>query len=335
VILNVSRAVEILKSGGVVAIPTETVYGLAGCIDDEEAIRKIFATKARPFFDPLIVHVTDAQAARELVTEWPKLAQVLTEKFWPGPLTLVLKKNESVSPLISSGLETVAVRAPAHPVAQMILKSVGVPLAAPSANRFGRTSPTRASHVEQEFSETVGVVDGGPCIVGVESTVLLIEEGVKISILREGMLTGSEIKKFLKDMSIPFTEVAQVEKHKSPGHLKHHYMPEIPLVYLRTQKVFDENLKSEMREIFEKIPATEEGMTLHRPGQVQSFTELKLNQNPVHAARELYHQMRECSQQKTDVILFYEQDFMRDAKTLESWLPLLDRLQKAATIILD
>src|SRR5262249_14260289 len=153
---SVSQACELLLTDGIVAVPTETVYGLAGKIDSPVALKKIFATKQRPFFDPLIVHVKDLEQARPLVKKIAPIFRDLAEAFWPGPLTLVLEKSSLVDDLITSGLPTVALRAPRHELAQKILTHIGA-FAAPSANRFGKTSPTTADHVIQEFGEQVAV----------------------------------------------------------------------------------------------------------------------------------------------------------------------------------
>ncbi len=139
---NIKKAADLLKSGDVVAIPTETVYGLAGSIESEKGLHKIFSTKERPFFDPLIVHVNSIDMAKSLTSSWDAACEALAQAFWPGPLTLALKKNEKVSDLITAGLDSVGLRFPSHPVAQEVIKAVGSPLAAPSANKFMRTSPT-------------------------------------------------------------------------------------------------------------------------------------------------------------------------------------------------
>ena len=146
------QAVSIMKNDGIVAIPTETVYGLGAAISSETALKKIFEVKKRPFFDPLIVHVENIEQAKTLTSEWPEIADSVCQQFWPGPLTIVLKKNQNVSSLITAGLERVGLRCPQHPVALEILRKLKIPIAAPSANLFGRTSPTTALHVETEFS---------------------------------------------------------------------------------------------------------------------------------------------------------------------------------------
>jgi L-threonylcarbamoyladenylate synthase len=172
---EISVAVEKLINGEVVGIPTETVYGLGAVISKSDAIKKIFTTKERPFFDPLIVHVSGVEQAKELSLDWSAAADILAQEFWPGPLTLVLPKK-NVSDLITSGLQTVGVRCPDHKIALEIIEKVGEPIAAPSANRFGKTSPTCKKHVLEEFNDAVFVVDGGDCSVGIESTIISVLE---------------------------------------------------------------------------------------------------------------------------------------------------------------
>lgn len=169
----IERAAEALRSGKLVAFPTETVYGLGASALDSAAVAKIFAAKGRPGNNPLIVHVESAEAARALAADWPAAAERLAEKFWPGPLTLVLPKRDCVPAITTAGAPTVALRSPAHPIARALLKAARLPVAAPSANRSQEVSPTLASHVLRSLGERVDVVlDGGPTTGGIESTVL-------------------------------------------------------------------------------------------------------------------------------------------------------------------
>src|SRR5271163_382355 len=191
---SISRAVELLRAGEVIGLPTETVYGLAGDGLNPAALARIFETKHRPLFDPLILHFADAESAFAVAEDVPEIARRLAEKFWPGPLTLVLRKKEIVPDLATSGLPNVALRVPAHPVAQALLRAFGGPLAAPSANRFGRISPTDAQAVRAELGDAVPLIlDGGPCAVGVESTVLLLSK-VQPVLLRAGGISLEEIQ---------------------------------------------------------------------------------------------------------------------------------------------
>ena len=170
-------AAEILKNGGVVAIPTETVYGLAGNAYDPKALAKIFEAKKRPHFDPLIVHISAIEELSNVALEVPEVAKKLAKAYWPGPMTLVLPKKDCIPDLATSGLPTVAVRFPNHPIAQKIIRLAGVPLAAPSANLFQHVSPTTAQHVAEQLGNVIdGIVDGGSCGVGVESTIISFPE---------------------------------------------------------------------------------------------------------------------------------------------------------------
>ena len=227
----ISRAAELLRAGEVIGLPTETVYGLAGDGLNPAALAKIFDVKQRPLFDPLILHVPDADAAFALADDVPEVARVLAGKFWPGPLTLVLRKKEFVPDLATSGLPNVAVRVPHHPVAQALLRAFAGPLAAPSANRFGRISPTDAQAVHAELGDGVALIlDGGPCTVGVESTVISLAESTPV-LLRAGGVSLEEIEALIG----PVSHATPVdEKPQAPGQLKHHYAPRKKLRLVRS-----------------------------------------------------------------------------------------------------
>jgi L-threonylcarbamoyladenylate synthase len=218
----ISRAVELLRQGEVIGLPTETVYGLAGDGRNPLALARIFEVKQRPLFDPLILHVAEAAQAWELAAQVPETARQLAARFWPGPLTLVLPKQASVPDLATSGLPHVALRVPAHPVAQALLRALGGPLAAPSANRFGRISPTEAGAVWLELGEAVPLIlDGGPCTVGLESTVLDLS-GSKPTLLRAGGVSVEELEGLIG----PIERASAVEERpQAPGQLKQHYAP--------------------------------------------------------------------------------------------------------------
>jgi L-threonylcarbamoyladenylate synthase len=217
-----------LKDGEVIGLPTETVYGLAADINNEQALKLIFETKSRPFFDPLIIHVDKKEKAKKLA-KWNKLAEFLADKFWPGPLTIVAPKTDLVNNLITAGLGSVAIRCPKHTLANVLLKDFAG-LAAPSANRFGKTSPTKAEHVEREFDGKVLVLDGGDCDVGIESTVVGIISETEIEIYRPGMITKQTLERVLQDFERKVL-VEYAQSPVAPGQLKHHYMPDIPLVF--------------------------------------------------------------------------------------------------------
>lgn len=222
---NLERAAQIIRSGGLVAFPTETVYGLGANALDARAAARIFEAKQRPSFDPLIVHVADRGMLQKVVQEVPALAERLIERFWPGPLTLVLPKSERVPGLVTSGLPTVAVRMPAHPVAQELIRRAGLPLAAPSANPFGYLSPTRAEHVERMLGGRVDLIlDGGRTEIGVESTIVLLAE--KPTVLRYGAVAVEELERVLGRLEL---RVGAREKPLVPGQLPQHYAPHTPI----------------------------------------------------------------------------------------------------------
>jgi L-threonylcarbamoyladenylate synthase len=227
----IARAVRLLRAGGVVAMPTETVYGLAGDGLNPAALARIFEIKQRPLYDPLILHFADAAAAFHVIRQIPFKARELANHFWPGPLTLVMLKQDMVPDLATSGLAQVAVRVPAHPVAQALLRAFGGPLAAPSANRFGRISPTDAAAVQAELGDGVELIlDGGPCTVGMESTVLHVS-GDQIVLLRAGGIPVEEIEVLVG----PVARATPVDDEPvAPGQLKHHYAPRKPLRLVST-----------------------------------------------------------------------------------------------------
>jgi len=223
------RAAALLREGGVVAFPTETVYGLGARATDERAVARVFEIKGRPRFDPLIVHVADWDRARALAVEIPPLAERLARRFWPGPLTLLLPKSPVVPDLVTAGLPTVAVRCPSHPVASELLRRAAIPVAAPSANRFGRLSPTTADAVAEQLGARPDLIlDGGPCPVGIESTILSIEGGAAV-LLRPGGLALEEIEAEIGPVR---TGPATDARPRAPGRLPRHYAPRTPLTLL-------------------------------------------------------------------------------------------------------
>lgn len=224
---DIAKAKEVLESGHLVGIPTETVYGLAGNALNPDAVSRIFETKNRPTFDPLILHSSSLNRVKEFVSDFPDQLKELGEKFWPGPLTLLLSKKAIVPDLVTSGLDRVAVRVPNHPLTLDLLERLDFPLAAPSANPFGYISPTSAAHVEAQLGKQISyILDGGPCQVGLESTIVGLENG-QITIYRLGGLDFSEIEKVVGPVT--------VKDHSSsnpaaPGQLESHYAPKKPFL---------------------------------------------------------------------------------------------------------
>lgn len=225
---DIQKAAQLLKRGKLVAIPTETVYGLAANAFDEEAVLSIFETKNRPHFDPLIVHSSSAEWVKQHVAQIPPLAQKLMDECWPGPLTLVLPKKPVVPDVVTSGLDSVAVRVPRHPMTHQLLQLLDFPLAAPSANPFGYVSPTTAQHVNDQLGDRIDyILDGGPTTVGLESTIIGFEEGRPI-IYRLGGLSPDVIEDLIGPVEVALN---QSSDPKAPGMLKSHYAPAKPLYF--------------------------------------------------------------------------------------------------------
>lgn len=325
--LEIEKIAKLLLGGGVVALPTETVYGLAGSIASSEALVKIFRIKKRPFFDPLIVHVLDEAQVLGLGLEISPLEKALIKRFWPGPLTLLLEKSPQIPDMVTSGLPTVAVRSPAHPLFREVLRKVGHPLAAPSANRFGRTSPSQAEHVCEEFpEEELLVLDGGDCSVGIESTVIRVGESDKtIFVYRPGGISIEEMKGFLKEKEVEMrVEHFKGSETESPGQLKHHYQPDKPLVLIPSRE--QTSLLSNPQSILELNVLD---WVFKKSGhKYKSISELSLPEDPILAARVLYSNLRQLSKEPTEVIIW----FALEATKGPSWLAIRDRLQKASSL---
>jgi L-threonylcarbamoyladenylate synthase len=219
---DIQKAKELLRKGDLVAIPTETVYGLAADATNAMAAAKIFTAKDRPEFDPLIVHVPDLESAQKYVSEIPAKAVTLANLFWPGPLTLILKKNMIIPDIVTSGMDTVGIRCPDHGLTRQLLKELPFPLAAPSANPFGYVSPTRAEHVDEQLGNKIEyILDGGPCRVGIESTIVGFENQKPV-IYRLGGLSLEKIEHTIGKFDLqPYS----TSNPKAPGQLKSHYAP--------------------------------------------------------------------------------------------------------------
>ncbi|MFP4105366.1 MAG: L-threonylcarbamoyladenylate synthase [Phycisphaerae bacterium] len=224
---DVRMAAGILRSGGVVALPTETVYGLGANALNATAVARIFEIKERPRFDPLIVHVGSVDQARQVVGQWPDAADELARHFWPGPLTMVLGKSDDIPDIVTSGLPTVAVRMPDHPLALSVIDEAGLPIAAPSANKFGCISPTTSQHVRRQLGEDVDMVlDGGPCHVGIESTIVALTEESPV-LLRAGGTPPAAIEEVVG----PIRQCgADESRPTAPGQCPRHYAPRTPLI---------------------------------------------------------------------------------------------------------
>lgn len=229
----VRRAAGIIRQGGLVAFPTETVYGLGANALNTDAVKRIFEVKERPFASPLIVHTSDSEMARSVAIEWPPLAEALARRFWPGPLTIVIRKAEVIPDLVTAGLPTVGVRVPSNAIAIELIRQSAVPIAAPSANRFTQISPTTAEHVQSSLGDRVDMIlDGGPCQVGIESTVVALRSAAPV-ILRPGMISQSELERatetrWERELDLPLLRDA----FEAPGQHPLHYAPRTPFYVL-------------------------------------------------------------------------------------------------------
>lgn len=225
---NIEEAASFLRAGHAVGMPTETVYGLAANAFDNMAVGQIFEVKNRPTFDPLIVHIANTSDLVLVARAVPEKAQILANHFWPGPLTLVLPKEQRIGDLVTSGLHTVGVRCPKHDMARALIAACGFPLAAPSANPFGYISPTTAEHVVKQLGGKIpAVLDGGACAVGVESTIVEVTENNKVTILRMGGLAIEDIEELVGKVEV---NIASSSKPSAPGMLTSHYAPRKPFV---------------------------------------------------------------------------------------------------------
>jgi L-threonylcarbamoyladenylate synthase len=239
---EIDHAARLLRAGRLVAFPTETVYGLGANALDAEAVARIYAVKRRPATSPLIVHIASIEMAQSLVANWPEIADRLARRFWPGPLTLVLEKQLErppvIPPIVTAGLPTVGLRMPAHPIALALIRAAGVPLAAPSANRFTEVSPTTADHVRLSLGSDIDyILDGGPCSIGIESTVLSLVDPRPI-LLRPGGISRTELEAIVG----PVASASEIRAgaHPSPGMHPRHYSPRTPLLLVKDGKLPDQ-----------------------------------------------------------------------------------------------
>lgn len=249
---NIRYCAELIKSGDVVGMPTETVYGLAANAYDESAVKKVFEAKRRPADNPLIVHIADIGMLKELTTSIPKIAITVCEKFWPGPLTVVLPKSDKIPLITSGGLDTVGIRLPSNKVARELINECGLPLAAPSANLSGSPSPTTAEHVFDDLNGSIpAILDGGSCSIGVESTVISFENDI-IRLLRPGRISVDDLKTVASDVIIDkgvLEIISNDAKVKSPGMKYKHYSPKADITLVDGSIEFFENYVSERNSI--------------------------------------------------------------------------------------
>lgn len=293
---DIQKAVKILKNGELVAIPTETVYGLAANALCAKSVSQIFRAKKRPTFDPLIIHSDSIEKLKKHIAYFPPKAEKLANHFWAGALTLVLEKKDSIPDLVTSGLSSVAVRIPNHPLTLELLRNLDFPLAAPSANPFGYISPTSAQHVETMLGNEIPyVLDGGICDLGIESTIVSFEKGEAI-ILRKGAISIEKIEKLIGKVTV---KLHSSSSPKAPGMLKSHYAPKIPL--------FIANQNQSIKELIKQ----HEGKKIGILSFEKEFPEIEAEKQRIlspkgdfsEAAHNLFAYLRELDAMNLDVIL--------------------------------
>lgn len=312
----IRRAAELLRAGKLVAFPTETVYGLGALALDPEAVRGIFAAKGRPAKNPLIVHVATSEQAKEVAAGWPEEAQALAERFWPGPLTLVLPKAAGLPPEVTGGLEAVGIRVPAHPVALELIRAVGAPLAAPSANRYTEVSPTSAAHVERSLGGRIhAILDGGETTVGIESTVLDLS-GDTPTLLRPGAVAVSELEEVIGSVRRLGGEGAELHL-PSPGLARRHYAPGAKV------SLFDpEELSARAAGADETVGVM--ARSPRPPGAPGAARWVQMPASPAAYARQLYRTLH--AMDEADV----ESLWIELPPDEEAWEGVRDRLRRAA-----
>jgi len=310
---DVARAAAILKAGGLVALPTETVYGLGADAADDQAVARIFAAKGRPADHPLIVHIASADEMTRWARDIPEAAWRLAAQFWPGPLTLILKRAPGVAEAASGGLGTIGLRVPGHPVAQALLHAFGGGIAAPSANRFGRISPTCADHVLSELDGRIeAVLDGGPCAVGLESTILDLS-GPHPQVLRPGRVTAEALAAVVGQVNTQ----ASAQAPRVPGSLEAHYAPDTPLRLVESSL-----LETEAARFAETGPVIV--LARRAPRAAVNCHWMQLSAEAAVYAHDLYARLREADAQGGASLL------IEQLPATAEWEAVNDRLRRAA-----
>ena len=306
---EVRRAAEILKRGGLVAFPTETVYGLGADASSKDAVARLYAAKRRPLDHPVIVHFADADLAFSWARDVPQAAKKLAAKFWPGPLTLVLKKSAQAGDFVTGGQDSVGVRVPSHPVAQELLRAFGGGIAAPSANRFGQISPTTAAHVREDLGKDVELVlDGGPSEVGIESTIVDLSSGDPV-VLRPGRISAAQLEAVLGSPVL----ARQSDSPRHSGGLERHYAPRTPARLVPTHE-----LDKEIARLKDRIAV----LAFSRPDERVDYW-LRMPREPQAYAQKLYAALRELDSAQCEMIL------IEAPPEAPEWAGVRDRLERA------
>ncbi|MGB6604303.1 MAG: L-threonylcarbamoyladenylate synthase [Steroidobacteraceae bacterium] len=314
--VEIETAVQALRDGELVAFPTETVYGLGANAQNPAAVRKIFEAKGRPAAHPVIVHLDSPRFLHRWVREVPQAASRLAESFWPGPLTMVMPRAPQVHDVVTGGQDTIAIRVPAHPMAQQLLTAFGGGIAAPSANRYGRLSPTRAEHVREEFGEAVRIIlDGGECPIGLESTIVSFE-GANVRLLRPGSVTATQIRQAVGDVLIG----AGGESPRVPGSTPTHYAPVTPMTIVPAGEI--DAQADAASSGGRRIAVLAQRLPLRSHKYV---TWINAGRKPESYGRDLYNNLRTLDRGGCQRIL------VQDVPEGELWVAIRDRLLKAAS----
>jgi L-threonylcarbamoyladenylate synthase len=306
---EILRAAEILQAGGLVAFPTETVYGLGADASNERAVARLYAVKARPPDHPVIVHFGSAGQAFSWAREVPPAAKQLAERFWPGPLTLILKRSAKAKDFVTGGQDTVGLRVPAHPVSQELLRVFGSGIAAPSANRFGLVSPTTAAHVREDLGDDIDLVlEGGPSEIGIESTIVDLSTGAAL-LLRPGAISRGDLEQLLNAK----VKEAGLSPPRHSGGLERHYAPRTPARLVSTH-----DLDKEIEKLKQRVAV----LAFSRPDERVDYW-LRMPRDPEGYARRLYAALRELDTAGCETIL------VEAPPEAPEWAAVRDRLQKA------
>jgi L-threonylcarbamoyladenylate synthase len=315
----IETAADVLRRGGLVAFPTETVYGLGANALDVTAVERIYSAKGRPSYNPLIVHVPDVKAARALASNWPERASRVANAFWPGPVTILLPKRALVPDIVTAGLDSVALRVPANPIALALLRAAGVPLAAPSANRSTELSPTVARHVERSLGDRVDLIlDGGPTHIGIESTVIDLRSE-QAAILRPGVIGARELEPLVGRLTAPNTQAGDTPR-ASPGMLERHYAPRAKLGLF--DGVDAAKMINEARTLV--ADGARVGMLLLGSDAAGPFERVRMPGDASRYAQRLYAALHELDDLGCGVI------FVERVPDEPEWLGVRDRLERAS-----
>ena len=316
----VQRAVELLRAGQVVALPTETVYGLAANALDAKAVARIYEIKGRPAHNPIIVHVASAEMAKRYVTQWPPLADKLAKAFWPGPLTMVLPRAKQIPDNVTAGGETVGVRWPSHPFIQEVIRACDFPLAAPSANLSNQISPTNAGHVAKQLEGKISlIVDGGQAQVGIESTVVDLTANPP-RLLRPGMIHEQSLLAVTEQLTLGVGGSEEILK--SPGQLQKHYAPKAKLILLKWRDEAD--LNAQLSVIHSRQSQPHVIAHTHIPSQM-GFGRVSVIPHDAEAfARALYAELHECDELGAELIV------VEAPPETSEWRAIADRLKRAS-----